>query len=87
MALTEASGPPAWKTIPTWFVFPELDYNIPLAAHRFMAERAGPRQTVELPGASHALPVSQPDIVADVVLHAVVHVTENAANRLSDLSS
>jgi pimeloyl-ACP methyl ester carboxylesterase len=41
VALNEASGPPAWKSIPSWFVFGELDKNIPVAAHRFMAERAG----------------------------------------------
>jgi pimeloyl-ACP methyl ester carboxylesterase len=79
-ALNEASGPPAWKTIPSWFVFPQLDYNIPLAAHRFMAERARAREIVEVPGASHALPVSQPDIVADVVLHAVAHVTAGSSS-------
>src|SRR5215208_2353082 len=41
VALNEGSGPPAWKSIPSWFVFGELDKNIPVAAHRFMAERAG----------------------------------------------
>jgi hypothetical protein len=30
-ALGEAfAGPPAWKSIPSWFVIPELDQNIPL---------------------------------------------------------
>jgi pimeloyl-ACP methyl ester carboxylesterase len=41
VALNEASAPPAWQSIPSWFVFGELDKNIPVAAHRFMAERAG----------------------------------------------
>ena len=40
VAQNEASGSPAWKSIPSWFVFGELDKNIPLEAHRFMAERA-----------------------------------------------
>lgn len=70
VALGEASGPPAWKAIPSWFVFPELDQNIPLAAHRFMAERAGARQVIEVAGASHAVAVSQPDTVADLILTA-----------------
>lgn len=70
-ALHDKSGPPAWRHLPSWFVYPELDFNIPLAAHRFMAERAGAREQVEIGGASHALPSSQPVAVADVILKAV----------------
>ena len=70
VALNEASGPPAWRSIPSWFVFGELDKNIPVAAHRFMAERAGAREVVEIEGASHAVGVSHPDEVADVILRA-----------------
>jgi pimeloyl-ACP methyl ester carboxylesterase len=69
-ALNEASGEPAWKTIPSWFIYPDLDHNIPVEAHRFMAERAGSRRSVELPGASHAIPASEPAAVADVILAA-----------------
>jgi hypothetical protein len=36
-----------------------------------MAERAGARSTVEIPGASHALAVSRPVEVGDVILAAV----------------
>lgn len=73
-ALTEGSGEPAWKTVPSWFVYPELDHNIPLEAHRFMAERAGARTAVELPGASHAIPASEPAAVADVILQAATSI-------------
>ncbi|MEU8244284.1 alpha/beta hydrolase [Actinoplanes missouriensis] len=69
-ALNEGSGEPAWKNVPSWFIYPELDLNIPLAAHRFMAERAGARTTVELPGASHAIPASEPAAVAETILRA-----------------
>lgn len=69
-ALTEGSGEPAWRTIPSWFVYPELDLAIPAQAFRFMAERAGARAAIEVPGASHALPASQPQAVADVILRA-----------------
>lgn len=69
-ALNEASGPPAWKTVPSWFVLPELDRIIPLACQRFMADRAHARNTVVVPGASHAVAVSHPDVVADVILAA-----------------
>jgi pimeloyl-ACP methyl ester carboxylesterase len=78
IALNELSGPPAWKSVPSWFVFSELDKNIPVAAHRFMAERAGARETVEIEGASHAVPVSHVDEVADVILGAASYVEQHA---------
>jgi pimeloyl-ACP methyl ester carboxylesterase len=71
VAVNEASGPPAWKSVPSWFVFGELDKNIPVEAHRFMAERAGAREVVEIEGASHAVGLSHPEEVADVILRAV----------------
>jgi pimeloyl-ACP methyl ester carboxylesterase len=73
LALNEASGAPAWKNIPSWFIFGELDKNIPAAAHRFMAERAGARATIELKGASHAIGVSYADSVAEMILRAAGH--------------
>ena len=69
-ALNEGSGVPAWKDIPAWFVIPELDYNIPPAAQRFMAERAQAREVMEIAGASHSVPVSHADEVADVIIRA-----------------
>ncbi|MFD3425510.1 alpha/beta fold hydrolase [Nocardia fluminea] len=69
-ALNGKSGAPNWKSVPSWFVFPDADYNIPVAAHRFMAERANARATVEIKGASHALTVSQPAAVAKVIVEA-----------------
>ncbi|MEV4125684.1 alpha/beta hydrolase [Nocardia sp. NPDC049707] len=70
-ALNGKSGAPNWKSLPSWFIFPDADFNIPVAAHRFMAERAGARATVEVPGASHALTISEPDAVAKVIVDAV----------------
>jgi len=55
-------------------VFGELDKNIPAALHRFMAERAGAREIVEIEGASHALSVSRPEEVADIILRALKDV-------------
>jgi len=74
VAVNEASGPPAWQSVPSWFVFGELDKNIPVAAHRFMAERAGAREVVEIEGASHAVGVSRPEEVADIILRAAKDV-------------
>jgi len=69
-ALNEPSGPPAWKTIPSWFIYGELDLNIPPAAHAFMAKRAGAMETVEVKGASHVVMVSHPDEVAQMIERA-----------------
>jgi pimeloyl-ACP methyl ester carboxylesterase len=74
VALNERSGPPAWKTIPSWFVLAELDRNIPVAAHRFMAARARGREVLELAGASHAVAVSRPQEVAGAILRAAAAV-------------
>jgi pimeloyl-ACP methyl ester carboxylesterase len=70
---------PAWRHVPSWFVHGAEDRNIPAEVLRFVAERAGSRGTTEIPGASHALSVSQPDAVAQVVLDAVGAVGEAAA--------
>ncbi|NKZ08197.1 alpha/beta fold hydrolase [Actinomadura latina] len=71
-ALTEGLSvdEPAWRTIPSWFVFGAEDRNIPAALMHFMADRASSRGTEEIPGASHALAASQPDAVATTILKA-----------------
>ncbi|WP_245663077.1 alpha/beta fold hydrolase [Nocardia inohanensis] len=74
-ALNGKSGTPNWKTLPSWFIFPDADNNIPVAAHRFMAERAGSRGTVEIKGASHALAVSQASAVAKIIVEATTAVS------------
>jgi pimeloyl-ACP methyl ester carboxylesterase len=70
-ALVAPSGErPLWRELPTWFVVGEEDRIIPGELQRFMAERAGAQRTVEIPGASHALAVSQPQATVDLVLDA-----------------
>jgi pimeloyl-ACP methyl ester carboxylesterase len=75
-ALTDVvrSSEPAWRTRPSWFVYGDADRSIPPAALRFMADRAGPVRRRVIWDGSHALEVSQPDAVADVVLEAVAAV-------------
>ena len=70
-ALQEPSGEhPLWKDVPSWFVIGDEDRNIPAELQHFMAERAGARRTTAVPGASHALAVSHPDAVVDLILEA-----------------
>jgi pimeloyl-ACP methyl ester carboxylesterase len=73
-AFEEPSGEPAWKTIPSWFIYAEFDRAFPIPLSRFMAERANAQETVEVPGASCALPASQPQVVADFILRAAASV-------------
>jgi pimeloyl-ACP methyl ester carboxylesterase len=70
-ALFAPSGEwPSWREVPSWFVIGEEDRIIPPELQRFMAERAGAQRTVEIPGASHALPVSRPKDAVDLILEA-----------------
>jgi pimeloyl-ACP methyl ester carboxylesterase len=72
-ALTEGlpTATPAWRTIPSWFVFGSGDRNIPAELIRFMADRAGARTVTEIPGASHAVAVSHPVRVAETIFTAI----------------
>jgi pimeloyl-ACP methyl ester carboxylesterase len=69
-ALNEPVDAAAWKTVPSWFLFGELDKNIPAELHRFMAERAGSRRTVEVAGGSHSVGIPEAAQVADLVKEA-----------------
>jgi pimeloyl-ACP methyl ester carboxylesterase len=72
-ALVEPSGDrPLWKEHPSWFVFGELDRNIPAALQHFMARRAHAHRTIEIPGASHAIGVAHADATAHLILDAAV---------------
>lgn len=76
-ALTEplSATSPAWTRLPSWFIYGELDRNIPAELQRFQVERAGARDGREIAGASHALTVSQPTAVAECILEAVKAVS------------
>jgi len=60
---------PAWKVKPSWYLVATDDHMIPPPAQRQMATRAGAK-TVEVPG-SHAVYVSNPKAVADLIEQAV----------------
>jgi pimeloyl-ACP methyl ester carboxylesterase len=68
-AFGAASGPVAWRSVPSWYLLGTEDKAIPPATQRFMAERAN-ASIVEIP-ASHASMVSRPDAVTELILTAV----------------
>ncbi|MBT2502842.1 alpha/beta fold hydrolase [Curtobacterium sp. ISL-83] len=69
-AFGEPCAEPAWRTVPSWFLFGSLDKNIPAAAHRFMAERAHSRRTVELENGSHTVGIPEAAKVVDLIREA-----------------
>ncbi len=73
-ALQEPSADAAWRTVPAWFLFGAEDRNIPAAVHRFMADRAGSRRTVELAGGSHTVAIPEAARVVDLIEEAVASV-------------
>lgn len=64
-ALNGAVTHPAWRTKPSWYLRVTDDHMIPIAAQRFMCERAGSDAT-EVRG-SHAIYVSNPQAVATLI--------------------
>jgi pimeloyl-ACP methyl ester carboxylesterase len=70
-ALVEPSGErPLWKSVPSWFLIGEEDHIIPAALQHYMAERARAHRTIEIPGASHLVPVAHPGATAGLILDA-----------------
>ncbi|WP_020108174.1 alpha/beta fold hydrolase [Nocardia sp. 348MFTsu5.1] len=66
---------PGWKTLPSWFVFGDADKNIPAEAMQYMADRAGSQSTRVIPDASHSSMVSNPGVVAELIVEAVKYVS------------
>jgi pimeloyl-ACP methyl ester carboxylesterase len=72
VALSQPSGVPAWKTIPSWAVVGTADRVIPPAEQLAMARQAGARITkVKAP---HLSMISDPGVVTQVILKAA-HAT------------
>ncbi|MFJ6695118.1 alpha/beta fold hydrolase [Streptomyces sp. NPDC091272] len=69
-SFTEPASAAAWRTKPSWALVAGADRAINPEVERFGAERAG-ATVVEVAGASHAVAVSQPKAVADLIRAAV----------------
>ena len=77
LAFTEPSGPPAWKSLPSWTVLATADKAAGTDVIRSMAERAGATIT-EVEG-SHVIMISRPDVVADVIQTAAAAASRPVA--------
>ena len=67
-ALSGTISEPAWRSKPTWYLVATEDRMIPPPAQHFMSSRAG-ATVVEVAG-SHAIYVSQPAAVANLIATA-----------------
>ncbi len=66
---TEPSGPPAWKTIPSWYLIGTRDRVIPPALQEEMASRAGAEITRVKVG--HLSLITRSSDVTEIILAAV----------------
>lgn len=69
LAFSEVTGTPGWQSLPAWAVIPTGDKAAGTDVLRTMADRAG-ADIVEVEG-SHAIMISQPQAVADLIMTAV----------------
>jgi pimeloyl-ACP methyl ester carboxylesterase len=67
-ALSEPLTSAAWMSKPSWQIRPLLDPVFPLEEWKFEADRAH-SHVIEV-NSSHAVPVSHPDVVVDVIQQA-----------------
>ena len=67
-AFSDASGPPAWRKLPSWAVVASGDKAAGADVVRSHAQRAG-ADIIEVEG-SHVIMISQPQTVADHILKA-----------------
>lgn len=68
-AFSEPSGEPAWKRLPTWAIVPTGDKAAGSDVLRAMARRAR-ANTIQVEG-SHAIMISRPQVVADLIMQAL----------------
>ena len=73
IALTQKSGVPAWKSIPSWAVVGTADHAIPPAELLAMAKTAGAK--VSKVDAGHLSMVTDPGVVTRVILRAAKATT------------
>ena len=78
LAFSERSGPPAWKSLPSWAIVATGDKAAGADVVRSMAERA--EATITEVDGSHVIMISQPDAVTEVISTALEAVAKTAAD-------
>ncbi len=78
-ALSQTSGVPAWKTIPSFYLVGTIDRAIPPFAQLFMAQRAD--ATIVQVRASHLVMISHPEAVTDLINQAAQTVLGSSSSN------
>src|ERR1700751_3648858 len=81
IALTQPSGVPAWKTIPSWAVVGTADHAIPPVLQLAMAENAHAHITEV--NAPHLAMISDPGVVTRVILQAARAATSSSTAAMT----
>jgi len=81
LAFSEPNGDPAWKNLLSWSVVSSGDKVIGTDVVRSMAEHAG--ATITDVEGSHAIMISKPQVVADVILTALAEVSPRETGVLN----
>jgi pimeloyl-ACP methyl ester carboxylesterase len=76
-ALSQASGVPAWKTIPSFYLVGTIDKAIPPFAQLIMAQRINAH--ISEVRASHLVMISHPEAVADSIQQATEAVSGSSS--------
>jgi pimeloyl-ACP methyl ester carboxylesterase len=71
--IQEKASSPSWKLKPAWYLVAEEDRMISPKTQRFMAERMG--ATIRTEKVDHTPMVTAPDLVTEILLDAVAHLT------------
>jgi pimeloyl-ACP methyl ester carboxylesterase len=79
LAFSEPNGAPAWKNLPSWAVVATGDKAAGADVVRSMAQRA--KATITEVAGSHVIMISQPQVVADVILTALAAVGETTGRN------
>jgi pimeloyl-ACP methyl ester carboxylesterase len=69
-SFTDVTTAAAWHTIPVYGVVAGADKAIPPALELWEYQRANAKKVVEVPGASHVVMISHPDVVANLIEQA-----------------
>lgn len=66
-SFTDVTTAAAWRTIPSWGLVADSDKAIPPALERWFYQRAGAREIVDVPRASHVVMISRPGVTTHLI--------------------
>jgi pimeloyl-ACP methyl ester carboxylesterase len=80
--IKEKAPPPAWRTVPSWYLVAEEDRMINPATQLFLARRMGAK--IQSAKVDHAPLITAPDVVVAMILQAVSSVIADPSKDRSN---